>query len=561
LRVEHWLSDNDLKLTRKPNFGLLVEEGEVNLRDGIFHWIKECSNEIQMMAAFGGNAVHFVPEIEVESGRWKILRTILLELNLRKCLQIIHNSIGLDLSDWSQLNLVLQVAIMSWRIKLGFKIPKEADSAMEKPPIEKLHAAQLIAANLSQKFDIRISKADLGYLVSLLERTDIQWSKETITNKVKQYELIDIEFNKLVNEFLEKVSMYLNPSLLIDQELKTNLTSHFSHIIRQTKMGLITPNPFLSDIKRDYPLVYRCAWLSIQDSYYLKELLNEDEVGYLTLYIVLALNRLYSPISKQIRVFIVCNSGKATALLLESRIKTEFPDVVVVGITSYLELLNRQYQNECDLVISTIPIQLRNVPAITVSPFLSTDDLAQLKTILSPGNNKDTINRGELFPISGKLQLSNLLCRQTVHLKENAFTWQEVVEKAGSILLSIGAITFTYIQAIQATIDLHGPYMVIWPGIALLHAIPGKGVLKPCMSLMTLKKPVAFGHGFNDPVDIAIVLGPVDNQIHVPALISLVDMMKEQKAVQALRSATRIDDALKVISKYSYDQKDSLAGK
>jgi mannitol/fructose-specific phosphotransferase system IIA component (Ntr-type) len=321
---------------------------------------------------------------------------------------------------------------------------------------------------------------------------------------------------------------------------------------------MITPNPFIADIKRDYPLVFRCAWMSIQDSYYLKELLNEDEVGYLTLYLVLALNRLYSPISKQIRVFIVCNSGKATALLLESRIKAEFRDVVIVGITSYLELLNHQYQDECDLVISTIPIQLKNVPVVTVSPFLSSEDLSKLKTILTSGNIGNLSDRAEKFTVSGKLQLADLLTKRTVRLKEHAFTWQEVVDKAGSILLSIGAITFKYIQEIKSTIELHGPYMVIWPGVALLHAIPGKSVLKPCMSLITLKKPVAFGHKSNDPVDIAIVLGPVDNQIHVPALISLVDMMKEQKAVQGLRSATRIDDALKVISRFSHDQIDAI---
>jgi PTS system ascorbate-specific IIA component len=51
-----------------------------------------------------------------------------------------------------------------------------------------------------------------------------------------------------------------------------------------------------------------------------------------------------------------------------------------------------------------------------------------------------------------------------------------------------------------------GPYAVIAPGIALLHARPDDGVLAPCLALITLSRAVEFGSEQNDPVDLVFAL-------------------------------------------------------
>jgi PTS system ascorbate-specific IIA component len=80
-----------------------------------------------------------------------------------------------------------------------------------------------------------------------------------------------------------------------------------------------------------------------------------------------------------------------------------------------------------------------------------------------------------------------------------------------------------------------GPYCVIAPGIALLHARPEDGVKKACLSLITLKKPVPFGHSTNDPVDVVFTLGARNKEDHIEALAELADYLLQEKFLQILR--------------------------
>ena len=87
------------------------------------------------------------------------------------------------------------------------------------------------------------------------------------------------------------------------------------------------------------------------------------------------------------------------------------------------------------------------------------------------------------------MHLSDLLTPETIQLGVIADNWQDVVERAGSKLLEADAIEATFIQAMKQTILEHGPYMVIWPGVVLLHA-PPQGVQT---SLHAVHKPEKAG--------------------------------------------------------------------
>lgn len=115
----------------------------------------------------------------------------------------------------------------------------------------------------------------------------------------------------------------------------------------------------------------------------------------------------------------------------------------------------------------------------------------------------------------------DLINLKTIKLKADADNWKEAVHIAGRSLLDLQAIEPRFIEAMIYTILDFGPYMVLWPGVALLHARPEDGVRHLCLSLTTFRKPVKFGHPQHDPVDIAIVLGAVDNRAHIPALLEL----------------------------------------
>jgi mannitol/fructose-specific phosphotransferase system IIA component (Ntr-type) len=99
----------------------------------------------------------------------------------------------------------------------------------------------------------------------------------------------------------------------------------------------------------------------------------------------------------------------------------------------------------------------------------------------------------------------------------------------------------------KKTIRDLGPYVVVAPGIALLHARPEGNVKRICMSLLTLEPSIPFGHPENDPVDIAVALGGVDEESHIQALAQLAELLSDDATVARIRAAVEVADVLAIV--------------
>ncbi len=140
-------------------------------------------------------------------------------------------------------------------------------------------------------------------------------------------------------------------------------------------------------------------------------------------------------------------------------------------------------------------------------------------------------------PSNGSLRLRDMLNKQTVKAKVNASTWEEAADRVGELLVAAGHVKPSYVEAMKRLVREVGPYIVIVPGIALLHARPEDGVLAPCFALITLARPVAFGHSQNDPVDIVFAFGAVDKQAHMAALQEIAGLLMDDTLLERLRAA------------------------
>jgi mannitol/fructose-specific phosphotransferase system IIA component (Ntr-type) len=155
-------------------------------------------------------------------------------------------------------------------------------------------------------------------------------------------------------------------------------------------------------------------------------------------------------------------------------------------------------------------------------------------------------NEGQLFP-----SLTDLLTEDTVVLNACVQDWKQAIAKAGEILVRTGAAEPRYVDAMIRFKEQFGPYIVIAPGIALPHARPEEGVKRPCLSLLTLKKPVEFGSEDNDPVKVVIAFGAVDDKQHVTALAQLARLLSNEEDIEKIKGAHRKEEILRVVSKYS----------
>lgn len=140
------------------------------------------------------------------------------------------------------------------------------------------------------------------------------------------------------------------------------------------------------------------------------------------------------------------------------------------------------------------------------------------------------------------------LADRAIVLQARAADWRDAVRLAGDALVDSGCTTAEYTEAMIRMVDDHGPYIVIAPGLALAHARPGPEVRCDGLSVVTLAKPVEFGHAHNDPVRVVIGLAGVAVDGHLEAVAELANAFNDAAAIPALAAATTRDAVRQILA-------------
>lgn len=128
---------------------------------------------------------------------------------------------------------------------------------------------------------------------------------------------------------------------------------------------------------------------------------------------------------------------------------------------------------------------------------------------------------------------------EAIGLDFEAADWEDAVREAGRLLVAAGAARPGYVDAMVETVRALGPYIVIAPGIAMPHARPEAGAVRPGLSFVRLRRPVAFGHETNDPVDLVFGLAATGSDAHVQMLAGLAEALGDAGRLARLRAARR----------------------
>ncbi|UQN15030.1 PTS sugar transporter subunit IIA [Gulosibacter sp. ACHW.36C] len=145
-------------------------------------------------------------------------------------------------------------------------------------------------------------------------------------------------------------------------------------------------------------------------------------------------------------------------------------------------------------------------------------------------------------------KLSSLISTDAVQLYVPAEDWRSAVIAAGDLLVQTGATEPEYTDSMLATIDEHGPYIVIAPGFALAHARPNASVKRTGLSFVRLANPVEFGAGDNDPVTIVMGMAAADSTEHQQALATLAGVLGDPVRRAALDTANTPEAVLEVLT-------------
>jgi PTS system ascorbate-specific IIA component len=144
----------------------------------------------------------------------------------------------------------------------------------------------------------------------------------------------------------------------------------------------------------------------------------------------------------------------------------------------------------------------------------------------------------------------------TAQINVEVDDWQEAVRASCHPLLEADAIEERYVDACIDLVKDQGPYIVVAPGIALVHARPEDGVRRLCLCATTLAQAVDFGHPDNDPVDLAFAFGSPDDSQHIGLLKSLAEELQGDLA-DRLRQAQTTEDAELLVKGIVQDVKET----
>ncbi len=549
-QAKKWLIENKMMLFSKPNYGYWVEGREYIFRESLFNCILNGAYEFKQQNDLMEYCFSGVPKKMLNNTFVGMVESYFGEVDFYYLNNLLNTILDVQLTDRSNYSLILRLAILITRCKKGKNIRNISSGLGDFKQKNEYYWAEFLSKKIGKYYNLSLGLEEISYITKYLLDARVIRPVDGVSIDLDKIDELDNELINAVDSFLCQISKRLHPSLMLDVELKHNLALHIKYINERTAFLFPEDNPVIQEIKEEYSRIYYIVNQCIKESKISNLSKFPDEIGYLTIHIATALERLHYKRKNNKTVLLVCNTGIASALLLKSKIKSEFWEIIIDDVISYKELLKRKNFKGIDFIISTIPLQLFQAPPVlVVDVLLKEKDIDNLKkAFITEGVGEIRLPN---VSINDGPRLFTLIDNDLIDLKKKVKNWEDAAEEAGQLLYKNKIVEKRYVNSMKNVIRKFGPFMVAWPGVALLHATFDAGAKQLGMSLITLDKPVEFGHTENDPVDIVIALSiPADHSIPL-ALDQLNNMLSCERALNIIRSALRKNSVMNQIKNFS----------
>lgn len=558
--IKSYIRTGNLEVLSHPNKGLHVDGTESDRRVfllGLVNYNPDAAREDVVQK-----------QLRVDEERNELLGKILHEQ------EHVHESF---LSDSSFQKIQTYLEIMVKRIQQGCMV--EPRKRMEN---SKYSMAEDILKYVGQYCSLEIKEDEIQFLSELLSFGRYMKQKCMDPDTVK--------IQMLTRQFIEAVSGTLGIELTQDYDFFENLSKHLESTLTLTQ-PLSEKNPVVDSVVEENSFILDAVRKNLMRiESYAGRGLSEAETGYIVVHVCAAVERRKNQ-TISFRVILACHAGIGTSQLLQERLKKYF-NFQIMDIVSSHEAGSLK-KNQADLVISTVPLKNCAIESVVVSPLLRDEDYIQI------GNKIDQLRNQSIFEVedqagqktSAKLlgeilyecvpeeasalmekiektvadffktqtqpeqegyapKLSQLLPASHIQLNVDCRDWKEAVQKSAEKLLELGYIEESYIDAMICNIEENGPYVVLTKGFAVPHEGIDKGVRKTGFYLIRLQEPLNFGAEEYDPVEFVCCMSAVDHKKHLRAFFNLVNMLKIQEFMKALRQCETAEETADIIRQF-----------
>ena len=548
--VESWLTAHELKLIRRRGFGFLIEGSELKIRAALEAILFDSSGQMVMLASLQGkSSTESISQNHLRLQTHQISKLCELRLDFETSRHLVEKVEALSafkFTDSSFLAMATFFCILIERTGAGKYINEFPFPKPDFLDTREFSIARELTQVINQMDGLALDQNETANIAAHIMGIK---ARQTLGDAIPNANSImkDEDIEILLDDMIHDAAKLLHPVLNVDQQLRQGLRFHLRPAINRLYFGLPIQNPLLEEIKTQYAYIY---WVAERTGKVLEDWLElpvpETEIGYLAMHFGAAMERLRSLSNNRVKVVIVCGGGCSTAWMLVSRLAAEFPELDVIDIKSAADLAAKEFTPEgIALIITTIPLQYAALPIIQVNPLLSAEDKLLIRTFL--GNTALNPPLAESLKDSEGPSLTTLLSSETIQIGCVVENWETAVDSSCKVLVQNGSIENLYVEAIKDLLRQHGPYMVLCSGVVLLHAMTGYGVNRVCMSMTTFQNPVRFGHAYNDPVNLALVIGSPDNHSHIRALRQLSKILENKPLLQSLQSVRTEADLSRLV--------------
>ncbi len=398
--MEYNLKYHNLKLERRPNYGIKLIGNEFDIRNFIIcNYLNDFLYENNMNEKLIGIIINFLDKYEIKFS----------EINLETFIQYINVAIS--------------------RIKNN-KFICNSENDIVKDIAEEIRLSKELINHIQNEIDIDFNDTEILFIAIHMA------SKNLFSINENYNSVIQDKFSDIIDKMLDMVYKNLKIDLRNNFNLILLLNQHMIPLDIRIRYNIFQKNPMLNDIKNNYSLSFLLASESaaILKDYYNKDI-SEDEIGYLALLFQIGLEETVESINKM-NILIVCGSGKTTSNLLVTKYRKEFNDYIENIYAADLIGLKDFDFSKVDYVFSTVPISFKlPVPIVYISNFLKSDDIINVKNTFESLNRNIILDyyKEEMFTtdIKGdtKEEIIKNICEEIKKYKSIPDNFYELVMK------------------------------------------------------------------------------------------------------------------------------------
>lgn len=372
-------------------------------------------------------------------------------------------------------------------------------------------------------------------------------------------------------------------------QLIENLTLHLTPAYYRIRYGL-TSDYTLTDIVKNQldPLFFIVKSSIAPLEEFFEERIPNDEIYLITMFIGAYMHK-EKPINLDntiVKAAVVCPNGIISSKLLEKTLDNWFPMIHFVSSFSIREFYEKEDMLDVQLIFSTNPLTTE-LPVIVVGNDLSAmnktlivNEVIQLiykidsyklqpdhilsivkkhlpmtaeaegkirKELMISYNSIFQIQDQEILTNETKLNLSDLITKESIIILENELNWLEVLQAATQNLIDREIVEPSYLKHLKEQFPEVTPSILLGNQIVIPHTVPENGALELGMCLAKVKQ------GFisqNQTYRYVVVISAIDKKMHIQPMMQLLKIASDPKVIQRLDQAQDKEALLTIIQEF-----------